>query len=165
MKIFKEAIEIRWADLDANMHVANKSYMIFTAHARMRALNKMGVTMQNLHKWQRGPVIFEEKFQFFKELMPDSTVYVHTKLSAVSEDLCLFEFMHKLYNEQGQHSATSVIFGCWMDMKVRKIARFLPEEMMEKVKQLDINKMRQLSMSDLKALPYKASNIDKEELI
>lgn len=164
MKLFKQKVEVRWSDLDANMHLANQSYMSFTSFARVRALNELGVTMWNLKKWQRGPIIFEERFNFFREIMPDSSIYIHTRVTGVSEDLSLFEFQHDLYDEKGEHKAHSQIFGCWMDMKHRKMAKDFPEDFQKILEQFKTDDVRILSKSDLKKLASQPNNINPEDL-
>lgn len=165
MKIFKSQVQVRWSDLDPNMHLANQSYMSFTSFARMKALNEMGFTTLHMKEWQRGPVIFEEKFNFFREVLPDTTVYIHTKVSAMSQDRVLFEFEHDLYDEQGNHKAKSKIFGCWLDFTTRKMAKILPDEMMGKLDEFQDEKLKILSLKDLKNLGVTPQNISVEELI
>lgn len=164
MKIFKSYLQVRWSDLDPNMHLANQSYMSFTSFARMKALNEMGFGTKHMHLWKRGPVIFEEKFNFFREILPDTTIYVHTKISAVSEDYVLFEFEHDLYDEKGEHKAKSKIFGCWLDLETRKMAANLPQEMVDIMAQLNTGEARKLTRMDIKNLEMSPKNINPEEL-
>lgn len=165
MKIFKSYVQVRWSDLDANMHLANQSYMSFTSFARMKTLNEMGFDTKHMQKWQRGPVIFEEKFNFFREIVPDSTIYIHTKVSGISEDLVMFEFEHDLYDANGQHKAKSKIFGCWLDYTTRKMATTLPQEMVDKLTQFNVEGVKKLSKMDIKNLGVVPQNIAVDELI
>lgn len=164
MKTFKSYVQVRWSDLDANMHLANQSYMSFTSFARMKALNEMDFTTLHMKEWQRGPVIFEEKFNFFREIKPDSTIYIHTKISGISEDLVLFEFEHDLYDEQGQHKAKSKIFGCWLDFTTRKMAQNLPDEMFQTLNEFKTDEVKILSLNDIKKLGVRPQNIAVEDL-
>lgn len=164
MKIFKSFLQVRWSDLDPNMHLANQSYMSFTSFARMKALNEMGFGTKHMHLWQRGPVIFEEKFNFFREILPDTTIYIHTKISAISEDYVLFEFEHDLYDEKGEHKAKSKIFGCWLDFETRKMATHLPKEMAEIMSNIDTENARKLTKMNLRDLGISPQNINPEEL-
>ncbi len=164
MKIFKSHVQVRWSDLDPNMHLANQAYMSFTSFARMKALNELGFDTKHMHIWKRGPVIFEEKFNFFREILPDTTIYIHTKISGVSEDFVLFEFEHDLYDEQGQHKAKSKIFGCWLDFTTRKMATELPQEMLKIMEALDTEGAKKLSKMDIKNLGVAPQNINPEDL-
>lgn len=164
MKIFKSFVQVRWSDLDANMHLANQSYMSFTSFARMKAMNQMGFDTKHMHHWKRGPVIFEERFNFFREIMPDSTIYIHTKISGISEDLVLFEFEHDLYDELGQHKAKSKIFGCWLDFTTRKMAQNLPDEMFQTLNEFKTNEVKILTLNDIKNLGVRPQNIAVGEL-
>lgn len=164
MKLFKSFVQVRWSDLDPNMHLANQSYMSFTSFARMKALNEIGFSSQHLNIWQRGPVIFEEKFNFFREILPDTTIFIHTKISGISEDFILFEFEHDLYDENGEHKAKSKILGCWLDFETRKMAQHLPEEMLDVLSALVSENTRKLTRKDLRNLGEKPRNIQPEEL-
>lgn len=163
-KRYKESVKVRWSDLDANMHLANQSYMSFTSFARMEALKEEGITLAQLHKWKRGPVIFEEKFSFFREIHAHSTVYIHTHLRGLSEDGVLFEFEHNLYDEKGDHKAKSTIFGCWLDFETRKMATTLPDEMMEILSRFQGDETRVLTRMDIKNLTERPQPIDPSEL-
>ena len=165
MKKFTAYTQVRWSDLDANMHLANSSYMNFTSFARMKALNEMGFSTKHMHIWQRGPVIFEEKFNFFREILPDTTIYIHTRVSAISEDLVLFEFQHDLYDQHGEHKANSKIFGCWLDYTTRKMATDLPNEMKSKLAEFKTEEVRILSKMDIKNMGVSPQNISKEQLL
>lgn len=165
MKLFKAYTQVRWSDLDANMHLANQSYMSFTSFARMKALNEMGFSTKHMHKWQRGPVIFEEKFHFFREILPDTIIYIHTRVSGSSEDMVLFEFTHDLYDEKGEHKAHSKIFGCWLDYQTRKMATDLPEEMRAKLLEFKSEETKILTKNDLKNSGVFPQNIDVDSLI
>lgn len=164
MRIFKSFVQVRWSDLDPNMHLANQSYMSFTSFARMKALNEIGFSSKHMHVWQRGPVIFEEKFNFFREILPDTNIFIHTKISGISEDFILFEFQHDLYDETGEHKAKSNIFGCWLDFGTRRMAQNLPDEMKDILKELVSDETRKLSRKDLSNLGAKPRNIQTEEL-
>ena len=165
MKIFKTYTQVRWSDLDPNMHLANQSYMSFTSFARMKALNEMGFGTKKMQQYLRGPVIFEEKFNFFREIKPDSTVYIHTKVSGISEDLILFEFEHNLYGEDGVHKASSKIFGCWLDYSTRKMATDLPQPMVEIMQPFKTNDVKILSREDIRKVGIFPQNINIKDLI
>lgn len=165
MKIFKAFTQVRWSDLDANRHLANQSYMCFTSFARMKALNEIGFSTEHMNEWKRGPVIFEEKFNFLREILPDTTVYIHTTISGLSEDFVMFEFQHDLYDEKGEHKANSRIFGCWLNYETRRMAEDLPSEMIATLEPLNVTGVKKLSRSDLKNLGVSPKNIPVEELI
>jgi acyl-CoA thioesterase FadM len=41
---FKE-FEVRWSDLDGNMHLANSAYINFMSHTRMSFLLEQGISL------------------------------------------------------------------------------------------------------------------------
>ncbi|MDO5509075.1 MAG: acyl-CoA thioesterase [Weeksellaceae bacterium] len=165
MQTYKTQIDVRWSDLDVNAHLANAAYITFTSQARMEALRAEGLGVQQLKEWGYGPVIFSERFQYFREIMPHQTVHIHTRCTGTSENLVLFEFEQQLYGEDGTHHASSSIFGCWIDMNTRSMAKHFIPEMKEILSNFRSPEGRNLSLADIKQLPVKPKNISPEELL
>lgn len=120
--------EIRWNDLDANRHLANKSYLEFAAHTRMSYLTELGFDQRTLAKYGIGPVIFYEHIYYFKEVFANKPIRVSLELTGLSKDGMFFEFKHNYYDESGKNFAHYEMMGAWMDLETRKLTP-LPEEM------------------------------------
>lgn len=123
---FKE-FEIRWNDVDANRHLANKAYVEFAAHTRMSFLIERGFDHKLLDKLNIGPVVFYEHIYYFKEVFAGKPLKVSLELSGLSEDGMFFEFRHNYYDHKGRNVAHCEIMGAWIDLKTRKLIG-LPEE-------------------------------------
>ena len=161
MNVFFVETTVRWSDLDANMHLANASYMNFTSFARIAYLRHFGIRLKNLSEWKIGPAILREEFSFFKEAREGQEIIITVEQTGISQKGEMFEFKHNLYDKQsGNHLAASQLFGVWFSMDKRKIT-LPPTEMFDKLIQaVDLNSARKLSMNDLKKLPLKPQNID-----
>lgn len=159
MKTFKHHLKVRWSDLDANVHVANSAYMQFTSFARIETLEEIGITMKLLHKNKIGPVIFEENFYFFREILPNSEVEIHTRCTAMSENMVLFKFEHDIYDSHGEHKAKSTLFGCWLDLVQRRMMTELPPEMREILSQFNSDEIEKLSKENLREIPFRPQNL------
>jgi len=161
MNVFLVETTVRWSDLDANMHLANASYMNFTSFARIAYLRHFGIRLKNLSKWKIGPAVLREEFSFFKEAREGQEIIITVEQTGISQKGEMFEFKHNLYDKQsGNHLAASQLFGVWFSMDKRKIT-LPPTEMFDKLIQaVDLNSARKLSMNDLKKLPLKPQNID-----
>jgi len=161
MNVFFVETTVRWSDLDANMHLANASYMNFTSFARIAYLRHFGIRLKNLSEWKIGPAILREEFSFFKEAREGQEIIITVEQTGISQKGEMFEFKHNLYDKQsGNHLAASQLFGVWFSMDKRKIT-LPPTEMLDKLNaNIDANSVRKLSLSDLKSLPVSPQNID-----
>ncbi len=166
MKPFYTETRIRWSDLDANRHLANAAYMNFTSYARMHYLRHLGITLEELARYNLGPAVLREEFSFFREGYDSEEVIITVEQSAISEKGEMFEFTHNLYKKtDGTHMAWSRVLGVWFSMDARKITP-PPPEMLDRLKAAtDGAGVRRLSMNDLKELPVKPRNIDLSTLL
>lgn len=132
---FKE-FEIRWSDVDANMHLRNSAYIDYMSHTRMSFLQENGLSFKNLAKLGLGPIALYEHMYYFKEVFPDQKVRVSVALNGVSEDGKFFEFVHNFYDENGRNIARCMMGGAWINMKTRKLTG-LSEEFFKDINKLD----------------------------
>lgn len=127
--MYLKNFEIRWNDMDANRHLANKAYIEFAAHTRMSFLTEHGFDQRTLAKHTIGPVVFYEHIYYFKEVFAGKPVQVSLELSGLSEDGMFFQFTHNYYDYKGRNFAHCEMMGAWIDLGTRKLTR-LPDEMM-----------------------------------
>ncbi len=157
---FSETI-VRWSDLDANMHLANASYLNFTSFARIQFLRHCGIKLSDLAMHKIGPAVLREEFSFFREAHEGQEIMISVEVTGNSVDGEIFEFEHNLYDKQtGTHLAYSRVFGVWFSTAERRKTA-PPTEMFEKLKaNINWEEMRILSLNDLKSLPAHPQNID-----
>lgn len=122
--------EIRWNDIDANRHLANKAYIELAAHTRMSFLTENGFDSSILGKFNIGPVVFYEHIYYFKEVFLGRPIKVSLELAGLSEDGMFFQFRHNFYDYKGRNFAHCEMLGAWIDLKTRKLIP-LPEEIMK----------------------------------
>lgn len=137
--MYLKEFEIRWNDIDANRHLANKAYIEYAAHTRMTFLSELGFDQRSLGKFNVGPIVFYEHIYYFKEVFYGRPVRVSLDLEGMSEDGKFFEFAHNFYDYKGRNFARCEMMGAWMDLGTRKLIP-LPEEMlqlMDKVERSD----------------------------
>lgn len=162
MNTFFHKFEVRWSDLDANMHLANTAYVAYCAQTRMAFMNKHRIGMRELSKWGIGPVILHERYSFFKEMYMGQEVIVSLELDGISDDGGIYRFIHKFYLPDGTHCATAEATGVWIDMRARK-STIPPLEMVEVIHQVKTFKTKVLTKEDIKALPFPNESIDPAE--
>ncbi len=158
-------INIRWSDIDANRHLANSAYINFMSYARTVFLRKGGFSQQNLAKYNIGPIVFYEHVYYFKEVLTDEPIYITAELKGLSEDLQFFEFVHNMYDKQGENKARAEMMGAWIDLNTRKLTT-LPEEFADKFS--DLNKsadFKILTKEDTRRFNVRPVNIAPELVI
>lgn len=154
MAYFK-TYNIRWSDLDANLHLGNSSYTNLMTDTRMSFLASLGFDHNALIEHGIGPVVFYEHMYYFKEVRPRSTLKISLEVKGMSEDGMFFEFWHNFYDEQGKNVAHCELMGAWMGWDTRKLVspkgplldRFLKAEKAEDFKILtkdDTRKFRKV---------------------
>lgn len=129
--MYKKEFEIRWSDIDANGHLANSAYTNFMSHARMGFFIEYGFSMKTLSEYNLGPVVFYEQTFYYKESFIGKPITVTVEVSGLSEDGMFFKIEHNLYDDKGQHLASSDMLGAWIDLKTRKLTD-LPELLLQR---------------------------------
>lgn len=134
--MYLKEFEIRWSDMDANVHLANSSYINFMSHTRMSFLVENGFSYAEMKKHGISPVAFYEHVNYFREVFVGSKIRVSLQLKGMSKDGMYFEFLHNFYDENGKNFAGCNMMGGWIDMKLRKLTG-LPEELLNKMSCVD----------------------------
>jgi acyl-CoA thioester hydrolase len=127
--MYKKEFEIRWSDLDANLHLGNSKYIDFMSHTRMSFLTENNLDLDVMFKNNFGPITLHEHIHYFKEIRPGETITVSLEISGHSNDGRFLMFEHNFYNSEGKNLAYAEILFSWIDIKKRKIA-VIPEEML-----------------------------------
>jgi len=157
--MFFEEFKVRWSDIDANRHLGNSSYFNFCSQTRMSFLNQHKIGIIQLVKWNIGPVVLSEQIFYFKEILPDQTIYVSLELDGISKDGTIFSSIHKFYDASGIHYATAKVFGVWIDLKLRK-KTIPPTELIDALQEgVEAFSPKELTDLDIKNSPYKPENI------
>lgn len=156
-------IDIRWSDIDANRHVGNSAFMNYMSHARLQYMKAAGIGQKVLEKYHLGPVAFYENISYFREINGDEEIYVSVELKGLSEDYTFFEFMHNIYNRQGEHKASCRMMGAWIDMHKRCLTP-LPEELRDGFQFFEkTSDFKVLTKEDTRLNGAKPHNLTEEE--
>lgn len=157
-------VDIRWSDIDANRHLANSAYMNFMSHARLNYMKESGIGQKTLEKHNLGPIAFYENIFYFREVLPEETLYVSVELKGLSADGMFFEFIHNIYNEEGQNKASCEMMGAWMNMKTRRLTA-LPQELVNLFSNLKrSDDFKVLTQEDTRKFGQKPKDIDLSQI-
>ena len=130
--MFKNKYKVLWADLDANWHLANFSYLKYSTDARMSFFDSIGLTKENLLKKELGPVVFYEHIYYYKEILLGNEFYVSVEIDGYSEDKRFGKLIQNFYKGKINMARIEILFAL-MDLKERKLSKF-PDDQFEKIK-------------------------------
>ncbi|MEQ9164935.1 MAG: acyl-CoA thioesterase [Fulvivirga sp.] len=128
--MYSKDFEIRWADIDANRHVANSSYVDLLTEARMSFLRENGFSQSHFESLGIGPVIFTEEFYYIKEIRHNEKIKITIELLANDKDYKYIKFAHCIFNTKKELSAYSETFFGWFNLKDRKLIQ-PPDEIIQ----------------------------------
>ena len=120
--MFKQSIQIRWADIDANRHLRHSVYYDYGASMRMSALTAEGLSMKKLEELRMGPILFREEAIFKREIMFEDLISIDVQLVRSRRDFARWSLRHNFTREDGTLAAIVNIDGAWIDLVKRKLA-------------------------------------------
>jgi acyl-CoA thioester hydrolase len=121
MTPYSKTFELRWSDVDANMHVMHSKYYELGAHCRMSFLFENGITSELFKKELFGPILFREECIFKRELNAGEIVSVDFVLTKARKDGSRFSVMHEVKKADGTVAAVMFADLAWMDLVKRKL--------------------------------------------
>ncbi len=127
MKPEPEKIVFRWSDLDPNFHVRHSSYYDLASQHRINVLHRYGLTLEVMEREHFAPVLFREECVFLREIRPGEEVFIDFSFSSVSDDLSKWTIVHEFKDARGKLKAKLTVEGAWIDTRLRKLARPVPE--------------------------------------
>jgi acyl-CoA thioester hydrolase len=120
--IYKQLVNVRWADLDPNFHVRHSVYYDWGAVLRMQYLSENGLTTGSMMKLGIGPIIFREECVFRREIRMDDQVEINVKILKSRRDHSRWTLQHEIYKNGDTLAAIITLDGAWMDVRQRKLA-------------------------------------------
>lgn len=134
--MYTKSFEIRWSDVDANLHLRNSAYIDYMSHTRMSFFDDKGFNQKKLFQLKLGPVALYEHMFYFKEVFPGSPIKVSVQLKGISEEGTFFSFVHNFYNTKGKNVARCEMLGAWINLDTRKLTH-PPEEVWQFLEAID----------------------------
>lgn len=119
-QVFKQLVQVRWADIDANIHLRHSVYYEMCAQSRMGVLGQLGLTMTKMKECGVLPIIFREECKFLREIRHEDEIYLDVALSKLSKDFRKFSFRHQ-FTRGDELCAVSEVDAAWLDHAIRKV--------------------------------------------
>lgn len=127
MEDFRTKIQIRWSDLDPNVHLRHSVYYDWGAMTRIEFFYKHGLTAQMMQKLGVGPILFREECIFKKEIHYGNEVYLNLHAKKARRDFSRWTIAHDIIKDDGVVAATLTVEGAWLNIVERKLAVVPPE--------------------------------------
>jgi acyl-CoA thioester hydrolase len=122
MKRFVKEVQVRWSDLDPNVHLRHSVYYDWGAFCRIEFLQAHGLTTGLMQQLQFGPILFREECVFRKEIRPGDKVTINMKLLKSRRDYSRWTIQHDILKNDDMLCAVLTVDGAWLDTAHRKLA-------------------------------------------
>ncbi len=123
MNQYTKEFELRWSDVDANMHVMHSKYYELGAHCRMSFMFDHGITADLFRKEIFGPILFREECIFKKELNAGEKVTVNLVVTKSKKDGSRWSVMHEVKKTDGVLAAVLYADLAWLNLTIRKLTK------------------------------------------
>jgi acyl-CoA thioester hydrolase len=120
--MFKQTIQIRWADIDPNRHLRHSVYYDYGASMRIYALTSQGLSIKKMEELMIGPVLFREEAIFKREILFGEEITIDVELVKAREDFSRWSMRHHFFKGDDSLAAIINIDAAWIDLTKRKLA-------------------------------------------
>ena len=133
---FTAKFEVKWSDVDPNLHMRHTVYLDYADQTRIKFFNENGLPFNKLMRMGIGPILFGTETRFLKEVLLSEMVRIDCELVDIAPDGRKWVMKHRMYKENGEIAAEMIYRGAWFDLKVRKVAA-PPKEVFELMNSLN----------------------------
>lgn len=121
METFITQIQVRWSDLDPNVHLRHSVYYDWGALSRIEFLYSLGLTAAVMNESHFGPILFREECVFKREIQLGDKVEINLVLVKAKQDYSRWSIRHEVIKNGDTVSAILTVDGAWLDTEKRKL--------------------------------------------
>ena len=132
---FVKDIQVRWSDLDPNVHLRHSVYYDWGAFCRIAFFDEHQLTTELMQRLQIGPILFREECVFKKEIRLGDKVKINLEVLHAKRDYSRWSIRHAIIKNTDSLSAIITVDGAWLDIAKRKLA-IPPSEVSEVLVQM-----------------------------
>ena len=122
MKEFIKKVDVRWSDLDPNVHLRHSVYYDWGAFCRVAFFQEHQLTTETMAQLRIGPILFREECVFRKEIRLGDKVTIDLQLVKAKRDFSRWTIQHTIMKNDDSVAAILTVDGAWMDVVRRKLA-------------------------------------------
>lgn len=119
---FQRRFIVGWGSIDANDHMRNTAYFDAAADVRLAFLESRGWTRERFDELHLGPIAFDERIRYRREIRLREAFDVTLELAGISADGARLRLRSRFLdgNERELAELTSELG--WMDLVARRLA-------------------------------------------
>ena len=121
METFLKEVQVRWSDLDPNVHLRHSVYYDWGAYCRIAFLEEHQLTTELLQRLQIGPILFREECVFKREIRLGDKVTINLQVKSAKRDFSRWTIQHTILKNIDTVSAIITVDGAWLDTAKRKL--------------------------------------------
>lgn len=121
MTRYTKSFTVRWADMDANVHMRHSAYNDYAAHTRLMFLSENGYGMEWFKVHNVYPVLLREETVFLREIKGNEVISVDVMVQRMTEDGSRWSIVNRFFKQDGTLAARITVDGAWMDLVTRKL--------------------------------------------
>lgn len=121
METFIQDVQVRWSDLDPNVHLRHSVYYDWGAFCRITFLNEHQLTTELMQRLQIGPILFREECVFKKEIRLGDKVAISLQVLKAKKDFSRWTIQHTVMKNEDAVAAILTVDGAWLDTAKRKL--------------------------------------------
>ena len=122
METFIQDVQVRWSDLDPNVHLRHSVYYDWGAFCRIAFLNEHQLTTELMQRLQIGPILFREECVFKREIRLGDKVAISLQVLRAKKDFSRWTIQHTVMKNEDTVAAILTVDGAWLDTAKRKLA-------------------------------------------
>ena len=122
METFIQDVQVRWSDLDPNVHLRHSVYYDWGAFCRIAFLNEHQLTTELMQRLQIGPILFREECVFKREIRLGDKVTISLQVLRAKKDFSRWTIQHTVVKNDDTVAAILTVEGAWLDTAKRKLA-------------------------------------------
>jgi len=122
MQEFIKEIQVRWSDLDPNVHLRHSVYYDWGAFCRIAFFEQHNLTTGVMQHLQIGPILFREECIFRREIRLGDKVTIDLQVLKAKRDYSRWTIQHTVRKNGDTISAIITVDGAWLDTGKRKLA-------------------------------------------
>src|SRR5436189_3538159 len=115
MQDFLKEIQVRWSDLDPNVHLRHSVYYDWGAFCRIAFLEQYGLSTEVMQHLQIGPILFREECVFRREIRLGDKVTINLQVLKAKKDYSRWTIQHTVTKNGDIVSAIITVDGAWLD--------------------------------------------------
>ncbi len=120
--MYTKSYTVRWADMDANVHMRHSAYNDYAAQTRLMFMAESGFGMEWFKDHNVYPILFREETVFLREIKGNEHFTISVSLLRMSKDCSRWSLVNHFIKDDGTMAAKLTVDGAWMDLIKRKLA-------------------------------------------